>query len=76
MVLWHWRKKFKISVQCSRCVFENIITSFHLASLAMLSLILLALTIISFFMSTEKINFGLFKYSSVYMLLAMLLMVF
>jgi protoheme IX farnesyltransferase len=52
------------------------VTVFHLGGLAILSLILLVLAIISIFKPAEKVNFGLFKYASVYMLLSMLLMVF
>ena len=52
------------------------VTVLHLGSLAVLSLILLALAVISVFKPTEKMNYGLFKYASVYMLLSMLLMVF
>jgi len=44
--------------------------------LAVLSLGLLALAIISVFKPAERINFGLFKYASVYMLSSMLLMMF
>jgi protoheme IX farnesyltransferase len=52
------------------------VTVFHLGGLAILSLILLVLAIISIFKPADKVNFGLFKYASVYMLLSMLLMVF
>jgi protoheme IX farnesyltransferase len=52
------------------------VTVFHLGGLAILSLILLVLAVISIFKPTERMNYGLFKYASVYMLLAMLLMVF
>ncbi len=51
-------------------------TMLHLCSLAILSLILLTLAIISIFKPTERINHGLFKYASAYMLLSMALMVF
>lgn len=52
------------------------VTRLHIGGLVILSLILLALAVISVFKPTEKMNFGLFKYASVYMLLSMLLMVF
>ena len=52
------------------------LTVLHLGGLAVLSVILLTLAVISVFKPTEKMNFGLFKYASVYMLLAMALMVF
>lgn len=52
------------------------LTMLHLGGLVILSLILLVLAIISIFKPTEKMNFGLFKYASIYMLLSMLLMVF
>jgi protoheme IX farnesyltransferase len=52
------------------------VTVLHLGGLALLSLILMTLAVISVFKPTEKMNFGLFKYASVYMLLAMALMVF
>jgi protoheme IX farnesyltransferase len=52
------------------------VTMLHLCSLAILSLILLTLTVISVYKPTEQMNHGLFKYASVYMLLSMLLMVF
>jgi len=51
-------------------------TVLHLGSLAILSIILLALAGISVIKPTERVNHGLFKYASVYMLLAMLMMVF
>ncbi len=51
-------------------------TMLHLCSLAILSLILLTLAVISVFKPTERINHGLFKYASVYMLLSMVLMMF
>ena len=52
------------------------VTVLHLGGLALLSLILMTLAVISVFKPTEKMNFGLFKYASIYMLLAMALMVF
>ena len=52
------------------------VTMLHLCSLAVLSLILLALAVISVFKPTEQMNHGLFKYASVYMLLSMVLMAF
>lgn len=51
-------------------------TMLHLCSLAVLSLVLLTLAVISVFRPTEKMNHGLFKYASAYMLLSMVLMVF
>lgn len=48
----------------------------YLRILVILSMGLLALAAISVFRPTERINFGLFKYASVYMLSAMLLMMF
>lgn len=51
-------------------------TMLHLCSLAILSLVLLTLAVISVFKPTERMNHGLFKYASVYMLLSMVLMVF
>lgn len=52
------------------------VTVLHLCSLAILSLILLAMAVISVYRPTERMNHGMFKYASVYMLLSMLLMVF
>ena len=51
------------------------VTVLHLGGLVVLSLIMLVLAITSVFKPTEKINFGLFKYASIYMLLTMLIMV-
>jgi protoheme IX farnesyltransferase len=51
-------------------------TMLHLCSLAVLSMVLLTLAVISVFKPTEKMNQGLFKYASAYMLLSMALMVF
>jgi heme O synthase-like polyprenyltransferase len=48
----------------------------HFGGLALISVILFALAALSVFKPTEKLNFGLFKFASVYMLLAMALMVF
>jgi heme o synthase len=48
----------------------------YLRILIVLSMGLLTLAAISVFRPTERINFGLFKYASVYMLSAMLLMMF
>jgi protoheme IX farnesyltransferase len=48
----------------------------YLRILIVLSLGLLALAGLSIFTPTERINFGLFKYASVYMLSSMLLMMF
>jgi protoheme IX farnesyltransferase len=48
----------------------------YLRILIVLSLGLLTLAAISVFRPTERVNFGLFKYASVYMLSAMLLMMF
>jgi heme o synthase len=52
------------------------VTVFHLGGLALISVILFALAALSVIRPTEKLNFGLFKFASVYMLLAMALMVF
>jgi hypothetical protein len=41
-----------------------------------LSLVLFVLAVASVLKPTEKLNFGLFKFASIYMLLAMALMVF
>lgn len=48
----------------------------YLRILVVLSVGLLTLAAISVFRPTERVNFGLFKYASVYMLSAMLLMMF
>ncbi|HET8708146.1 MAG TPA: hypothetical protein VFM46_17705 [Pseudomonadales bacterium] len=47
----------------------------YMGSLALISVILFALAALSVLRPTEKLNFGLFKFASVYMLLAMALMV-
>ncbi|MCX6077909.1 MAG: UbiA family prenyltransferase [Chloroflexi bacterium] len=52
------------------------VTIFHLGGLALISVILFALAALSVLRPTEKLNFGLFKFASIYMLLAMVLMVF
>ena len=52
------------------------VTVFHLGGLALISVILFALAALSVLRPTEKLNFGLFKFASIYMLLAMALMVF
>jgi hypothetical protein len=46
----------------------------YFSILIALSVVLLALAAISVFRPTERINFGLFKYASMYMLSSMLLM--
>jgi len=51
-------------------------TVLHLCSLAILSLILLTLAVISVFKPTERMNHSMFKYASAYMLLSMALMAF
>lgn len=48
----------------------------YLRILVVLSVGLLTLAAVSVFRPTERVNFGLFKYASVYMLSAMLLMMF
>jgi protoheme IX farnesyltransferase len=48
----------------------------YLRVLILLSSVLLTLAVLSVFKPTERINFGLFKYASVYMLSSMLLMMF
>jgi hypothetical protein len=48
----------------------------YLRILVVLSLGLLTLAGLSVFKPTERINFGLFKYASAYMLSSMLLMMF
>lgn len=48
----------------------------HIGSLGVLSLILLVLAVASVLKPNDKVNFGLFKFASVYMLLAMVLMLF
>jgi protoheme IX farnesyltransferase len=52
------------------------VTVLHLGGLALISVILFSLAALSVLRPTEKLNFGLFKFASVYMLLAMALMVF
>jgi protoheme IX farnesyltransferase len=47
----------------------------HLGGLVIISLLLFVLAVASVFKATGKLNFGLFKFASVYMLLAMTLMV-
>jgi len=51
-------------------------TMLHLCSLAILSLILLTLAVISVFKPTERMNHSMFKYASAYMFLSMALMAF
>jgi hypothetical protein len=46
----------------------------YMRILAVLSIGLLALAVMSVFKPTERINFGLFKYASLYMLSSMILM--
>ncbi len=48
----------------------------HFGGLVVLSLVLFVLAVASVLKPTEKLNFGLFKFASIYMLLAMALMVF
>jgi protoheme IX farnesyltransferase len=50
-------------------------TGSYLHLLGILSIILLALALLSLVRPSEKLNFGLFKYASVYMLNAMILLV-
>lgn len=52
------------------------VSYFHFGGLVVLSLILFVLAGASVLKPTEKLNFGLFKFASIYMLLAMALMVF